>query len=145
VKYHGTRHPDGLGRAEVNAFLTHLAVERLSSVSTQSQARAALMFLYDKVLHRPLSAPGDTDSIIRGKKPRTLPTVRTRSETGKVLREMRGTQQLVASVLYGSGLRLSEGLQLRVKDLDLERREVRVHGAKGGRARVSVVPGTLVA
>jgi len=139
------RHPDGLGRAEVNAFLTHLAVERLSSVSTQSQARAALMFLYDKVLHRPLSAPGDTDSIIRGEKPRTLPTVMTRSETGKVLREMRGTQQLVASVLYGSGLRLSEGLQLRVKDLDLERREVRVHGAKGGRARVSVVPGTLVA
>jgi integron integrase len=144
VRFHSMRHPEELGREEVNAFLTHLAVERSSSASTQSQARAALMFLYEAVLRRPLSGVEDGDSVLRGKKPKTLPTVLTRRETGRVLREMRGTQQLVASVLYGSGLRLSEGLQLRVKDLDLERRELRVREAKGGRSRVSVLPGALV-
>jgi integron integrase len=101
------------------------------------------MFLYDAVLRRPLGRVGDEDSVVRGKKPKSLPTVLTRTETARVLREMRGTQQLVASVLYGSGLRLSEGLQLRVKDLDLERLEVRVRHAKGGRSRVSVLPAAL--
>ena len=142
VRYHGLRHPDELGVTDVNAFLTHLAVERRNSPATQSQARSALMFLYREVLHRPLGQVGE--AVVRGKKPLRLPTVLTRSEVSKVLREMRGAQQLVASVLYGSGLRLSEALTLRVKDLDLERREVAVLSAKGGRNRVSVVPGALV-
>lgn len=144
VRFHDMRHPEEMGSHEVNAYLSHLAVERSSSASTQSQARAALMFLYDAVLRKPLSGIGDGDSVLRGKKPKRLPTVLTRKETARVLRTMRGTQQLVASVLYGSGLRLSEALQLRVKDLDLERRELRVLRAKGGQSRVSVIPGTLV-
>jgi len=144
VQYHGLRHPDTMGVAEVDAFLTHLAVERHASASTQSQARAALLFLYKEVLHRPLTGAGVAGEVVRGKKPKRLPTVLTRGEVQKVLRQMRGTQQLVASMLYGSGLRLTEGLWLRVKDLDLEHREVSVRGGKGGRDRVSVVPASLV-
>ena len=125
VRFHDNRHPEELGSEDVNAFLTHLVVERSLSASTQNQARAALMFLYDAVLRRPLSSVEDGDPVLKGKKRKTLPTVLTRKETARVLRAIRGTQQLVASVLYGSGLRLSEGLHLRVKDLDLERLELR--------------------
>ena len=117
VRYHHMCHPDGLGSDEVNAFLTHLAVERHSSAATQSQARAALLFLYKEVLSRPLGGVGV--EVVRGKKPMRLPTVLNRKEAGKLLRQIKGTQQLVASVLYGSGLRLAEALQLRLKDLDL--------------------------
>ena len=142
VRYHSMCHPDELASEDVNAFLTHLAVERRASAATQSQARAALLFLYKEVLNRPLAGVGV--GVVSAKKPRRLPTVLTREEAAKVLRRMKGTQQLVASVLYGSGLRLAEGLQLRVKDLDLAGRELRVRGAKGGRERVSVVPGALI-
>ncbi len=142
VRYHGVRHPDQLGVEEVNAFLTHLAVERRSSAATQSQARAALLFLYKEVLRRPLLGVGS--AVVQGKKPKRLPTVLTRGETGKLLRQIKGTQQLVASMLYGSGLRLREGLQLRVKDLDLERRELCVRAGKGSRDRVSVIPTSLI-
>jgi site-specific recombinase XerD len=130
VRYSGMRHPDELGTDEVNSFLSYLAVERRVSASTQSQARAALLFLYKEVLRRPLV--GVEGDVVRGKKPSRLPTVLTRGETRAVLRQMKGTQQLVASVLYGSGLRLAEGLQLRVKDLELERRELRIWGCQGG-------------
>ncbi len=142
VRFHGLRHPDQLGVEDVNAFLTHVAVERRASASTQAQARAALLFLYDEVLKRPLDGVGR--NVILGKNPRPLPTVLTRNEIGRVLRKLSGTPQLVASTLYGSGLRLSEGLRLRVKDLDLERREVTIRSGKGGRDRISVIPGTLV-
>ena len=142
IQHHGVRRPAQLGVKEVNAFLTHLAVERRASAATQSQARAALLFLYKEVLRRPLVGVGG--EVVRGKKPERLPTVLTRGETGKVLRHMKGTQQLVASMLYGSGLRLTEGLQLRVKDLDLERRELWIRAGKGSRDRVSVIPGSLV-
>jgi integron integrase len=144
VRFHDLRHPDQLGHEEVNQFLTHLVVDRKSSGATQAQARAALMFLYKEVLRRPLGPVGDPDEIVRGKKARKLPTVLTRKETGLVLREVQGVQGLVACVLYGSGLRLNEGLKLRLKDLDLERRELRVRDAKGGRERVSVIPSALI-
>jgi integrase len=143
VRFHDLRHPDQLGHEEVNQFLTHLVVDRKSSGSTQAQARAALMFLYKEVLRRPLGPIGDPDDIVRGKNSRKLPTVLTRKETGLVLREVKAVQGLVACVLYGSGLRLNEGLKLRLKDLDLERRELRVRDAKGGRQRVSVIPSAL--
>ena len=126
----------------MNGFLTYLAVERRASASTQGQARAALLFLYREVLHRPLEGVGS--DIVRGKRPRRLPAVLTRKEIGRVLRQIEGTPQLVASILYGSGLRLREGLQLRVKDLDLERRELSIREGKGGRDRISVLPGALV-
>lgn len=143
VRHHGMRHPEELDGSDVNAFLTYLAVEQGASASTQSQARAAVLFLYREVLRRPLSGLGDADEVVTGKKRRTLPTVMTREEAGRVLREMRPPQRLIASVLYGSGLRLAEGLQLRVKDLNLDRREMTIRGAKGGRERMSVVPEAL--
>ena len=147
VRHHGMRHPDGMGTEEVNAFLTHLAVEREVSASTQSQARAALLFLYREVLQRPLDGVGGSSGggVVRGKTPKRLPTVLARREVGRLLRQLNEPHELIASLLYGAGLRLSEGLQLRVKDLDLERSEVRVREAKGQRDRVSVIPGILVA
>ena len=141
VLHHGVRHPEELGVEEVNAFLVHLAVERRASAATQSQARAALLFLYKEVLRRPLAGVGI--EVVKGKRPLRLPTVLTRGEAGKVLRQMKGTQQLVASLLYGSGLRLMEALRLRAKDLDLERRELRIRSGKGSRDRVSVLPGSM--
>lgn len=142
VKFHQTRHPSGLGVDEVNLFLTHIATELGSGPSSQAQARAALLFLYREVLRAPLDA--EATPVLRGKNPRKLPVVLTREEAGLVLREMRGKQQLVAAVLYGSGLRLSECLKLRAKDLDLQRRELVVRAAKGGRDRVSMIPASLV-
>jgi len=142
VRYSGTRHPEELGPAEVNAFLTHLAVEVGTSSATQAQARAALLFLYKEVLDRPLS--GTVGDVVLGKRPKRLPTVLTRGEAGRLLRRMTGTKGLIARILYGSGLRLSEGLGLRVKDIDLERRELMVRGGKGARDRVTVLPAALV-
>jgi integron integrase len=144
VLFHGARHPAELGSEHVNEFLTHLAVKEGASASTQGQARAAILFLYRFVLHEPLEAVGSAPEVVRGKTPRTLPVVLTRGEVAQVLRQIQGSQQLVASVLYGSGLRLAEALSLRIKDLDLQRRELAVRRGKGGRDRVSVVPGSLV-
>jgi integron integrase len=142
VRFHGLRHPSELGVEEINAFLTHLAVERGVSGSTQAQARAALMFLYSVVLGEPIE--GLSAMVVSGKSPKKLPVVMTREEVGRLLRAMRGTPQLVAFMLYGSGLRLSEGLNLRIKDLELSRRELVVRSGKGGRDRVSMIATTLV-
>jgi len=132
-----------MGVHEVDAFLTSLAVDQGASAATQAQARAALVFLYRFVLEQPLDEVGS--EVVRGKAPKQLPNVLTRGEADRLLRELSGVNQLIAAVLYGSGLRLSEGLHLRVKDLDLPRREMRVKRPKGGRDRVTVVPGALVA
>jgi integron integrase len=141
VRYHGLRHPEVLGVEDVEAFLTHLAVERNHSASTQAQARSALLFLYREVLRRPLKGRGA--EVVTGKVQKRLPTVRTRSEGARVLRAMSGVHRLVASVLYGSGLRLGGGVGLRVKDLDLVGLKVTVRGGKGGRDRVTVLPRVL--
>jgi integron integrase len=133
-----------MGSTEVNRFLSHVVVEGGASASTQGQARAALLFLYREVLGRPLAEVG-TDSVVHGRVPRRLPVVLTRGEVAQVLGEMTGVERMVASLLYGSGLRLSEALMLRAKDLDLERRELVVRRGKGSRDRVSVVPQSLVA
>ena len=140
VRHHGVRHPSELGAAEVNAFLAHLAAERKASASTQAQARAALVFLYAEVLRKPLELEGP---IVTGKMPKRLPTVLTRKETARVLDAMEGTSRTVCALLYGSGLRLKEALELRVKDVDLERKELIVRRGKGSRDRVSVVPAAL--
>ena len=142
VRFHQNRHPDDMGAEEVDRFLTHLAVDGGVAAATQAQARAALVFLYRHVLGRPLDELGE--DVVRGRLPRTLTEVLTRRETGALLRTLRGDVRLVAAVLYGGGLRLLEGLQLRVKDLDLERRELRIHRPKGARDRVSVIPASLV-
>ena len=141
VRFCGLRHPRELGEREVEAFLTSLAVEGRVSASTQNQALSALVFLYDAVLGRPL---GLCAGLVRAKRSERLPVVLTRDEVRAVLAEMRGTPALVAGLLYGSGLRLLEALQLRVKDLDFAGREVTVRGGKGDRDRRTMLPELLI-
>jgi len=142
IFFHKKRHPKDMGRAEVEAFLTYLAVEGNVAASTQNQAFSALLFLYREVLHQDLDGPLDS---IRAKKPARLPVVLTRAETRQVIEGMTGAHQLMAKLLYGSGLRLMECLRLRVKDIDFERREITVRDAKGGHERVTMLPASLVA
>ena len=112
ILFHDKRHPQDMGRAEVEAFLTHLAVEGNVAASTQNQAFSALLFLYREVLKIELDAPLDA---VRAKKPARLPVVLTRAEAQQVIDGMTGTYQLMAKLLYGSGLRLMECVRLRVK------------------------------
>ena len=137
VVFHGRRHPAVLGEPEVQAFLSHLAERGRVSASTQNQAAAALLFLYEAVLGRRLSvAPG---GVVHAKETQRLPVVLTRAEVAAVVRQLRGVPQLVALILYGSGLRLLECLRLRVKDVDFERAEIRVRQGKGGGDRVTTL------
>ena len=142
VKFHGRRHPRDLGPAEVEAFLSHLAVASKVSASTQNQALQALLFLYRQVLGIELPWLAN---VTRANRPRRLPVVLSVPEVRSVLAQMDGTCWLIANLLYGSGLRLMEAHRLRVKDLALERGEVLVRDAKGGKDRVTVLPATLVA
>jgi integron integrase len=140
VRFHDLRDPAQMGEAEVAAFLTALAVRGRVSASTQNQAMGALVFFYRHVLGRRLGA---LRGLERAKRPRRLPLVLTPGEVRAVLACLAGDAWLVASLLYGSGLRLTEALTLRVKDVDLERLEVRVRRAKGGKDRVTVLPASL--
>jgi integron integrase len=140
ILFHDKRHPSGMGLPEVRAFLTHLAVERRVSASTQIQALSALLFLYRDVLGAPLQGPIDS---IRARKPVRLPNVLTREEVQSLLGRMQGTHLLMAQILYGSGLRLMECLRLRVKDLDFPRLEIVVRGGKGDKDRITMLPRAL--
>ncbi|MGA7824815.1 MAG: integron integrase [Steroidobacteraceae bacterium] len=140
VAFHGRKHPRELGAPHVEQFLTHLAVHRKVSAATQNQAMQALLFLYRHVLGVELPW---LEGITRASQPQRLPVVLTRGEVQTLLVELRGTAWLVASLLYGSGLRLSEGLRLRVKDLALERGELIVRESKGGKDRVTTLPAAL--
>ncbi|MBS7458659.1 integron integrase [Coralloluteibacterium stylophorae] len=137
----GKRHPEQMGAPEIEAFLTRLAVAGGVAASTQNQALSALLFLYREVLGVDLPW---LDGIQRAKRPQRVPTVLTREEVAALLAELDGVEWLVASLLYGSGLRLLEALRLRVKDLDLARREITVRQGKGGRDRRTVLPERLV-
>ena len=137
VRFCGLRHPAELGTAEVRRFLNHLAADRKLSASTQQQALSGLLFLYRHVLGRALEEPG---RIPRGRAPSTLPVVLTGVEVRQVLGFLRGIHRLVGLLLYGGGLRLGECLALRVKDVDLERRELLVRRGKAGKDRVTVLP-----
>ncbi len=141
ILHHGKRHPADMGEAEVNGFLTWLAVEGHVSASTQNQALAAILFLYATVIGRPL---GRLEGVVRARRPRRLPVVLTPEEVGRVLATLSGEPWLVAMLLYGAGLRLMEALRLRVKDVDFERRELTIREAKGNKDRVTVLPGGLV-
>jgi integron integrase len=140
VIHHGRRHPKELGADAVAAFLSHLASRQRVSSSTQNQAASALLFLYREVLGLPLDAP---KGVVRPRRQRRLPVVLTRAEVTAVLRELAGPKRLVAGLLYGSGLRLMEALRLRVKDVDVERRELVVRQGKGGHDRITVLPASL--
>ncbi len=140
IRYHGLRHPKELGEVEVAAFLNHLAAERGVAPSTQTQALCALLFLYGQVLERPL---GRLQQLSWAQSRARLPVVLTPEEVEAVLRELKGVPWLVAMLLYGSGLRLLECLQLRIKDVDLARGEIRVRDTKGGKPRVTVLPAAV--
>jgi integron integrase len=140
VAFHGRRSPRELGASEVEAFLTHLAVSGRVSASTQNQALQALLFLYRHVLE--IDLPW-LENVTRAAKSKRLPVVLSRSEVRAVLGELSGTAWLVASLLYGSGLRLTEALRLRVKDVGFERGELIVRDGKGGKDRVTVLPATV--
>ena len=142
VVFHGMRHPGTMGKEEVREFLTYLAVDRCVSSSTQSQALSAILFLYREVLGIDI---GWVSDIERSKKPKKIPVVLSRKEVKSVLRRMRGTTLLMASLLYGSGLRLNECMKLRVKDVDFERQQILVLGGKGAKDRPALFPKSLIA
>ena len=140
VLFHNVRHPSEMAESEVNAFLTHLAVKEQVSASTQTQALSALLFLYRHVLARDL---GNLGAVIRARKPTRLPVVMTRDEVKAVLAALSGDKWLMASLMYGAGLRLSECLGLRVQDLDRTRREILVRNGKGAKDRLTMLPESL--
>lgn len=141
VLFHGKRHPQDMGPAEIQAFLTYLAVERHVSPSTQNQAKSALLFLYRDVLQVDLPW---LKEIVQAKQNPRLPVVLTQGEVRAVLDQMEGVMLLVARTLYGTGMRLMEVLCLRVKDVDFERREIVVRSGKGGKDRMTMLPESLV-
>ncbi len=142
VAFHGRRHPAELGAVEVSSFLSHLASDRHVSASTQNQALSALLFLYRAVLARDL---GELPRLVYAKRSRRLPVVLTRDEVRAVLGRLDGPKWLVAALLYGSGLRLLEGLRLRVKDVDFASKQLVVRSGKGDRDRVTMLPRMVVA
>ena len=141
IFFNERRHPAHLTGEHVATFLTHLAVDRKVSASTQTQAASALLFLYREVLRIEISAPKD---IVRPQRPLRVPVVLTRAEVTQLLGVMTGTSKLVCSLMYGSGLRLMETLQLRVKDLQLHSFEILVRSGKGGDDRRTMLPRGLV-
>lgn len=140
ILFHQKRHPRDMGSAEVEAFLTHLAVHGQVAASTQNQALAALLYLYRQVLRQPL----EDVSPLRAHKPRRLPAVLTKAEVLAVLEQLTGTHQLMARLLYGSGLRLMECVRLRIKDIDFARQQILVRDGKGAQDRVTLLPARLV-
>lgn len=140
IVWSGKRHPKEMGAAEVNRFLGHLALEEGVAASTQNQALNALVFLYREVVGNEL---GEIGVFERAKRPERIPVVLSREEVRAVLERMAGTQQLIGRLLYGTGLRLLEGLRLRVKDLDFARGQVIVRGGKGDKDRVTMLPESL--
>ena len=140
ILFHRPRHPRELSETDANRFLTHLAVDEHVAASTQNQALAAILFLYDKVLEQPLDR---IEGVIRARRPKRLPVVLTRDETRRVLNELEGVHRIIGLLLYGSGLRLLEALRLRVKDVDFARRELTVRQGKGDKDRRTMLASTV--
>jgi integron integrase len=142
IVFHKKRHPASMGAAEVEAFLSYLASERNVAAATQAQALSAVLFLYKAVLGTELPW---LENIVRAARPRRLPVVLNAAEARAVIGHIEGTQWLIASLLYGSGLRVLEALRLRVKDVDLQIHQLTVRDGKGGKDRVTMLPTSLVA
>ncbi|MFP5421869.1 MAG: integron integrase [Gammaproteobacteria bacterium] len=141
IRFHSYRHPQEMGAAEVEAFLSDLALRKSVSASTQNQALAALLFLYKQVLKLDLPWLGE---VVRAKKPSRLPVVLSVAEVQQLLGRLDGEVGLVTHLLYGSGMRLMEVMRLRVKDVDFPRGEILVRDGKGMKDRVTVLPRRLV-
>ncbi len=142
IHFHGLRHPKDMGAAEVEAFLSHLATVRDVAAGTQNQAMHAILFLYKQVLG--IDLPW-LDGITRAKPSKRLPVVLTQGEAQRLLAATRGTPGLVVRLLYGTGMRLMEGLRLRVKDIEFERNQITIRGGKGDKDRITMLPGSIVA
>jgi integron integrase len=140
ILFNGKRHPDGMGEPEIAAFLSNLATRGQVSASTQNQALAAILFLYKQVLARELDWLG---GVVHAKRPERLPVVLSRDEAAALLARMQGVPALMASLLYGAGLRVLECAALRVKDLDFDRHELTVRDGKGRKDRVTILPARL--
>ncbi|WP_156201384.1 integron integrase [Wenzhouxiangella marina] len=136
IRFHGMRHPETMGKREVEAYLSHLAVKRNVAASTQNLALSAILFLYRHVLEVELPW---LDDVVRVKRPPRLPVVLTRREVRSILSRLRSPHDLIVQLLYGSGLRISEALRLRIKDVDLKRRALVIRDGKGGKDRVTVL------
>lgn len=137
VRFNNLRHPSEMAEMEINAFLTHLALKEKVSASTQNQALSALLFLYRRVIGREVR---DLGEVIRARKPKRLPVVMTREEVKSVLANLNGDKWLMASLMYGAGLRLMECLRLRVQDIDFSRNEILVRDGKGDKDRITMLP-----
>ena len=140
IRFHHYRHPAEMVEPEINAFLTHLAVEEKVSASTQTQALSALLYLYRHVIGYEI---GEIEGLVRARASRHLPVVMTPQEVTTLFSELSDEYRLIASVLYGSGLRLMECLELRVQDIDFERGEITVRRGKGRKDRVTMLPQSL--
>ena len=140
IRFHRMRHPADMHDRQVIEFLYYLAVERDVSGNTQNQALNALVFLYRRVIAKPL---GDVSSSVRARKPHKLPVVLSRSEVKALLIQLRDVHQLIGSLLYGSGLRLLECLQLRVRDIDFNYSCIYIHNGKGAKDRIVALPKQL--
>jgi len=141
IFFHNKRHPNEMGEKEVRSFLTHLAVDKHVSASTQNQALSAILFLYQRVLNIKLEWIND---VVRAKRPKRLPVVLTKTEVMNVLNAGTGINALVTKLLYGTGMRLMEALRLRVQDIDFEQFQIIVRSGKGDKDRVTTLPETLV-
>lgn len=141
ILFHKKRHPADMGATEVEQFLSHLAIKGQVAASTQNQAKSALLFLYREVLE--IELPW-LDEVVKAKDAKRLPVVLTAQESMRLLDEMEGTSGLIARLLYGTGMRVMEGVRLRVKDVEFTRRELVVREGKGNKDRVTMLPQSLV-
>jgi len=140
IRFCGTKHPLNISKDEITRFLNYLADDRKVAASTQNQALCALVFLYDQVLERPMPV---LKNLKRAKKPKRMPVVLTKNEVKRIFNHLDGIQLLICRLLYGSGLRLSEALRLRVLDLDFEYRQIAVKDSKGRKDRYTIMPERL--
>jgi integron integrase len=140
ILFHHKRHPADMDATEIQAFLTHLAAERTVAASTQNQALSAILFLYREVVHKEI----EPVLLTGAKRPERLPTVLTTHEVLRVLNQLNGTHQLMAQLLYGSGLRLMECVRLRVKDIDFEYKTLTVRDGKGEKDRITPLPNSAI-
>jgi integron integrase len=140
IRYHNLKHPENMGNKEIVAFLNHLAVDKNVAASTQNLALCAIVFLYKEVLKIPVD---ELDNLKRAKKPAHLPVVLSKNEVAQIMEHLEGVPHLIISILYGSGLRISEALRLRVHDIDFDYMQIMVRNGKGKKDRVTMLPDSL--
>ncbi|MCC5940635.1 MAG: integron integrase [Balneolaceae bacterium] len=141
VRFHQVKHPAKMGEKEIIKFLNHLANDRRVAASTQNQALSALVFLYEHILKMPV---GTLHQLKRAKKPKRLPVVLSEKEAKSILNQMSGVQKLVLGLIYGSGLRVTEALRIRINDIDFDYKQITVRNGKGLKDRVTILPDSII-